>query len=331
MAGDWIKMRSNLWSDPRVSRLCDILDKPKATIIGGLYWLWANADQHSVDGTMPGLTMKGLDRETGIRGFAKALTDPAVKWLEDGPDGVSLPRFTEHNGESAKSRAEGQKRKANWRKKSGQMSHEERDKRPANDGTPVPQPVGQIRDKSEAREEKRREVLITTPATGTTVAPVQPVAGAVPPDGEGPRHIAEDLSLDALRTTPPAGSLEHERAAELWAALHANGCKGTASHPAVIEMARRGVTVEALKRAIVEARKTRDGPLNPAYLAAIIDRQAGEKPANGKAAAWATDERACELKARELGLWPARAGEGWDVLRGRIRAKLAADAEERVR
>lgn len=163
----------------------------------------------------------------------------------------------------------------------------------------------------------------TTPAvpTGKARGSGRPVAGAVPPDGEGPRHIAEDLSLDALRTTPPAGSLENERAAELWATLHANGCKGTASHPAVIEMARRGVTVEALKRAIVEARKTRDGPLNPAYLAAIVERMATEKPGNGKAAAWATDEGACEAKARELGI-KARPGETYHELRGRIRSEI---------
>lgn len=161
MAGDWIKMRSNLWSDPRVSRLCDLLDKPKTTVIGGLYWLWSNADQHSVDGAMPGLTMKGIDRETGLKGFAKALTDPAVNWLVDGPDGVSLPRFEEHNGASAKVRAEGQKRKANWRAKSGQPSHEPRDNCPEKSGTTVPQGAGQTRGKSEAREEKRREELLT--------------------------------------------------------------------------------------------------------------------------------------------------------------------------
>lgn len=161
MAGDWIKMRSNLWSDPRVSRICDILDRPKTTVIGALYWLWANADQHSIDGTMPGLTMKGIDRETGIKGFAKALTDPAVNWLIDGADGVSLPRFEEHNGASAKVRAEGQKRKANWRSKSGQPSQALRDKCPTETGTYVPPVTGHIRGKSEAREEKRREELLT--------------------------------------------------------------------------------------------------------------------------------------------------------------------------
>jgi hypothetical protein len=173
----------------------------------------------------------------------------------------------------------------------------------------------------------------TTPAISrkSQAGSGRPGAGVVPPDGEGPRHIAQDLSLDALRVGPGCATVEGDKAGELWAVLHANGCKGTASHPAVIEMARQGVTVKALKAAIIEARKSREGPLNPAYLAAIVDRQSTEKPANGKAQAWATDEGACEAKARELGLWPAKAGEDWNGLRSRIRATLTNRAEESVR
>ena len=117
----------------------------------------------------------------------------------------------------------------------------------------------------------------------------------------------------------------------LWAVLKANGCKGTASHPAVIEMVQAGVTVGELRKAIAEAFKTQDGPLNPAYLAAIVDRLRTAPKSNGKANAWATDERATEAKARELGLWPAKGGESWDGLRGRIRAKLESKAAESVR
>ncbi|WP_250481875.1 hypothetical protein [Caballeronia sp. NCTM5] len=103
MAGDWIKMRSNLWDDPRVARLCDLTDANEATVIGGLYWLWSTADQHSEDGCMPGLTPRSIDRKTGIRGFAAALIE--IDWLEDDPQGVVLKRFEEHNGASAKKRA----------------------------------------------------------------------------------------------------------------------------------------------------------------------------------------------------------------------------------
>lgn len=80
MAGDWIKMRGNLWDDPRVSRLCDITDQGEAAIIGGLYWLWSTADQHTVDGVMPGLTLRQIDRKTGVPGLAKALCE--IGWIE---------------------------------------------------------------------------------------------------------------------------------------------------------------------------------------------------------------------------------------------------------
>jgi len=111
MAGDWIKMRSNLWDDPRVLRLCDDTDSPEASVVGALYWLWATADQHSEHGQLPGMTLRAIDRKTGIAGLGNALVQ--VGWLSDNADGVSLTRFDEHNGASAKSRAQTARRVAN--------------------------------------------------------------------------------------------------------------------------------------------------------------------------------------------------------------------------
>ena len=88
MAGDWIKMRSNLWDDPRVSKLVDLTDSNEASVVGGLYWLWASADQHSEAGVMQGLTTKAIDRKTGIKGFGDALV--SIGWLADHPEGVRV-------------------------------------------------------------------------------------------------------------------------------------------------------------------------------------------------------------------------------------------------
>lgn len=173
----------------------------------------------------------------------------------------------------------------------------------------------------------------STPAvvTETTAAPL-PAAGVAAADAAvPPPNPAVAAAVDALRVGLATGTAHHEAAGELWAVLKANGCKGTASHPAVIEMVQAGVTVGELRKAIAEAFKTQDGPLNPAYLAAIVDRLRTAPKSNGKANAWATDERATEAKARELGLWPAKGGESWDGLRGRIRAKLESKAAESVR
>jgi len=113
MSGDWIKMRGNLWDDPRISRICDLCDCTEATAVGGLYWLWATADQHTEDGCMPGLTLRQIDRKTGIQGFGQALCD--IGWLHDDLNGVVLTHFHEHNGESAKKRCQTAKRVAKFK------------------------------------------------------------------------------------------------------------------------------------------------------------------------------------------------------------------------
>lgn len=172
-----------------------------------------------------------------------------------------------------------------------------------------------------------------TPAvvTETTVAPL-PAAGVVAADAAvPPPNPAVAAAVDALRVGLATGTAHHEAAGELWAVLKANGCKGTAAHPSVIEMVQAGVTVDELRKAIAEARKSNGGTLNPAYLASIIDRmRTSPAKANGKSAAWNTDDHALEAKARELGMWPTRAPTYHD-LRVLVRAKLATLAEESVR
>lgn len=113
MAGDWIKMRGNLWDDPRVARLCDLTNQPEAAVIGSLYWLWSAADQHSEDGIMPGLTLRSIDRKTGVQGFGAAMIE--IGWLADHPEGVRIVRFEEHNGSSAKRRCSESRRKMSAR------------------------------------------------------------------------------------------------------------------------------------------------------------------------------------------------------------------------
>lgn len=113
MAGDWIKMRGNLWDDPRVSKLVDITGSTEAAVIGALYWLWATADQHTEDGYLPGLSLRQIDRKTGVAGIAAALVN--IGWIREEPEGIAIVKFDEHNGTSAKKRAVTAKRVANFR------------------------------------------------------------------------------------------------------------------------------------------------------------------------------------------------------------------------
>lgn len=108
-AGDWIKMRNNLWDDPRVAQMCVLMSQPEAVVVGCLYRLWALADEHTETGTLPKLTTAALDRKVGFNGFASALA--AVGWLTETAQGLVIERFDEHNGRTAKRRASDAKRK----------------------------------------------------------------------------------------------------------------------------------------------------------------------------------------------------------------------------
>lgn len=145
MAGDWIKMRGNLWDDPRVSRLVDLTDSTEAAIVGALYWLWATADQHSEDGILTGLSLKQIDRKTGVQGFGEALL--SIGWIADHPEGVKIVRFEEHNGKSAKRRCSESVRK---------MSARDADKIQTQDGQEPEEPQQSCAPREREEKEKSK-------------------------------------------------------------------------------------------------------------------------------------------------------------------------------
>ncbi|MCW0413502.1 phage replisome organizer N-terminal domain-containing protein [Xanthomonas sacchari] len=121
MAADWIKMRSNLWDDPRVAAIVDATDSSEAAVIGALYWLWAMADQHTEDGYLPGLSLRQIDRKTGVAGFAEALKE--LGWISVSADGgITIANFTDHNGASAKKRAQTARRVASFKSGNAQSN-----------------------------------------------------------------------------------------------------------------------------------------------------------------------------------------------------------------
>lgn len=139
MAGDWIKMGKDLLTHPKVVRMASALRADRLRTVGGLFAVWCLFDTHSADGQLSGYTPDALDELVGFQGIAGAME--SVGWLSHDADGVYLPRFEEHNGQSAKRRAQETDRKRTERKAS------------ASDA-----------DKKRTREEKRREELIP-PAT----------------------------------------------------------------------------------------------------------------------------------------------------------------------
>lgn len=139
MAGDWIKMRMGLRTHPKVVRISSALSADRFRVIGALHAVWCLADEHTEDGSLPGYTLAALDDSIGWPGFSGAMKD--VAWLIEEPQGLVLPRFDEHNGASAKRRAQEAERKRNDRKTSASSA-----------------------DKKRTREEKREELNLTPPS-----------------------------------------------------------------------------------------------------------------------------------------------------------------------
>jgi hypothetical protein len=154
MAGDWIKMRSNLQTHPKVARIASASNADRLRVVGGLHAVWCLFDEHSADGHLCGYTPSAVDSLIGWPGFTDLLV--AVGWVEwDGNDGLTLPEFDTHNGASAKRRAQENDRKKAERAAALDASKEH----------PQPDliPSASHADKKRTREEKRREEKKTEP------------------------------------------------------------------------------------------------------------------------------------------------------------------------
>ncbi|QHF03314.1 Pyocin large subunit-like protein [Pseudomonas asturiensis] len=135
MAGDWIKMRIDLQTHPKVFRMVSALKADRLRIIGALHIAWSIFDVHSDDGVLIGYSIDSMDAVVGWPGFTQAMVD--VEWASvDSSGSLVMPRFDEHNGKSAKRRANDSERKRHAR--DAVMS-------------------GSDADKNRTREEKRRE------------------------------------------------------------------------------------------------------------------------------------------------------------------------------
>lgn len=124
MAGDWIKMRADLFTHPKVVRISSALKADRLRTVGGLMSTWCLFDAHSIDGTLPGYTSETLDAHLGWQGFSAAMC--LVDWLLDDGESLSLPSFDTHNGASAKRRAMDADRKREDRKASAPKADKKR-------------------------------------------------------------------------------------------------------------------------------------------------------------------------------------------------------------
>lgn len=172
MAGDWIKMRVDLASDPAVIRIRRATGLDADSVVGKLHRIWGWADLHTRDGEAPGIDVEWVDELVGVPGFGAAMV--AAGWLAEDDAGIRFANFDRHNGKSAKVRALGKTRMERVRCATSATENEQQ--------------------RNQRREEKRRE------------EPRQYArAGGEPPNGEEPGEADGD---PAAADAAPVGSRE---------------------------------------------------------------------------------------------------------------------------
>lgn len=183
----WIKIEHTLPDKPEVIRIAAALRIDQDAVAGKLLRLWIWADQNTVDGHGLPITRAFIDRLTNSRKFASAME--AAGWLE-GQDGtLTFPGFHRHNGETAKARAETNRRVAKHRQQPGKSNAD-----PVTDVTekPLQKPLPE--------EEVEKE----------------PLKPPLPPQAGEPSHSSQDSLLQKINTLRrdwhgPLDANEHRR------------------------------------------------------------------------------------------------------------------------
>lgn len=169
-------MRHNLGADPDVIEIAGLVGLDEFAVVGRLHAIWSWLDQHSEDGTNVRILSAFLDRLTACPGFADAMR--TVKWLSGRDGNLTFPGYESHNGETAKRRALGSKRKTVFRKSA--------DKCPAHTGTNVHENAEQ------RREEKSTSTTHTPRATNDeSEVPDEPLAMAQAATAGVPEEFAK--------------------------------------------------------------------------------------------------------------------------------------------
>lgn len=162
MADDWIKMRKNIRTHPRVIRIVSALCPQSCgqasdtlRVIGALWSVWCVFDDHADNGVLSGYSPEMMDAVVGWPGFSAAMI--AAGWLDsavvDGVQVLVAPDYFEHNGSTAKRRADDTKQKR-ARRSAAVVSEA------------CPQNVRSASDRTRTREEKS----INTPLPPAAVA-----------------------------------------------------------------------------------------------------------------------------------------------------------------
>jgi uncharacterized small protein (DUF1192 family) len=285
MAGDWIKMRGDLDTDPDVVRTSVRTNLDEFAVVGRLHKLWSWADKHSANGLLR-VSSDYIDRIVACPGFADALVE--VGWLRVRRDHLELPEWSRHNGLSAKARAGEAARKRSQRsgdpsektdKMSGQMSGKCPDQRREEKRYKTPPRA------CEEPSDFNSSEAVTLPTREEVLAFAQ-MAG-VPADVAGVWHD----ETDARPITPEGAWTDKggrpiarwQSALKAYAAKWASNDAQRAARPmAAGARAKRGASVWELQQRIEAAQKEIDrisaNPANKEQIPDSFDRRLRAEP-----------------------------------------------------
>ncbi len=175
MAGDWIKMRTSLLTNPKVNGIakalecdasvCNALSTGFSGVMSGivkrnvmrhvtvssLLVVWGSANEHTKDGVFVNSDLADLDDMTGIPTFGEAMASVGWAVYDEVSNSVTLPNFNEYN-------TSGSVRSATA-KSNAQRQKEYRDRQKSQQSD-VTSDVTALQE-SNRREEKRREEVNT--------------------------------------------------------------------------------------------------------------------------------------------------------------------------
>lgn len=220
MSNSWIKMRSDLHTDPKVLVMTRLLFGRDVTVtlpnvtnahallthatVSGLLQVWASVSR-VMENFHPYLTLDDLDRMTAIDGFGEAMHEVGWVLLDEDGDGLVFPNFQEFNTPSkVRGGSSGAERTRRWRER---QKAKQTAKPPADEAGPVASgdasPGVTVTRHSDGREEKSREEIKPPPPTSSGTQGGESIEGKAAADLV---RLGVDFPLPAVRSAVRSGA-----------------------------------------------------------------------------------------------------------------------------
>lgn len=155
-------------------------------------------------------------------------------------------------------------------------------------------------------------------SSASTLTTVGPSTDAAPPSSENSENPEK-----------PPDKPQPTRAGLLAMTLRAQGIDTASTRAEIVDWAKRDIPDTIIAEAVTMAKNRKPNQrISSAYLAPIVEQLLNPpepKRTNGEPNWWMS-EKGIETKARELGCWPARAGETFGQLAQRIREKMGGQS-----